>query len=99
LLKLWEQSPKMQETRDGAALWGYCKECYYAAECGGGCAWTSSVLFGKAGNNPYCFHRAERLAERGLGERLVRIEEAPGRPFDTGLFRLETAELNTLQLG
>jgi radical SAM protein with 4Fe4S-binding SPASM domain len=91
---LWQRSHVMQRTRDGAKLWGYCAECYYKSACGAGCTWTSSVLFGKPGNNPYCHHRAEQLAARGQMERLVRVAPAPGEPFDTGRFELELVALD-----
>src|SRR4029077_8895501 len=35
---------------------------------------------------PYCYYRARELAKRGLRERVVKIKEAPGLPFDTGRF-------------
>jgi hypothetical protein len=37
---------------------------------------------------PYCHHRAVELRREGKRERLVRVEEAPGRPFDFGRFEL-----------
>jgi hypothetical protein len=37
---------------------------------------------------PYCFHRAQKLQERGRQERLVLVKRAPGVPFDFGLFEL-----------
>jgi len=53
-----------------------------------GCTWTSEVTFGRPGNNPFCHHRALELRARGIRERLVRVEEAPGLPFDKGRFEL-----------
>ena len=38
--------------------------CYYADECRAGCTWTSFVIFGKPGNNPYCHHRALEMQRR-----------------------------------
>lgn len=70
------------------ALWGRCQGCYYAELCRGGCTWTSHVLLGKRGNNPYCHHRALELQSQGLRERLVQVEAAPGLPFDHGRFEL-----------
>lgn len=67
-------------------LWGYCKECYYADVCMGGCTWTSHCTMGKAGNNPYCIHRAMEYEQRGLQEHLVRVSPPPGLPFDHGVF-------------
>jgi radical SAM protein with 4Fe4S-binding SPASM domain len=71
-------------------LWGYCKGCYYADECKGGCSWTAHTLLGKRGNMPYCHHRASELARVGKRERLVAVESAPGVPFDYGRFELVT---------
>ena len=70
------------------ALWGHCKGCYYAAVCQGGCSWTSHTLLGRRGNMPYCHHRAIELAKKGIRERLTLIQQAPGQPFDFGLYRL-----------
>ncbi|MEZ4250576.1 MAG: radical SAM protein [Polyangiales bacterium] len=67
-------------------LWGYCGTCYYADVCRAGCSWTGHVLMGRPGNNPYCIHRALDHERRGLRERLVRVEAAPGEPFDHGRF-------------
>jgi radical SAM protein with 4Fe4S-binding SPASM domain len=87
---IWRRSgalPSMQaRTRDD--LWGYCAGCYYADTCRAGCSWMSHVLFGRPGNNPYCHYRALELSRRGLRERIVKIEDAPGRPFDFGRFQL-----------
>ena len=69
-------------------LWGYCKSCYYNDMCLGGCSWTAQSVMGRAGNNPYCFHRAEDLARQGLRERIVHVEPAPDEPFSTGRFEL-----------
>jgi radical SAM protein with 4Fe4S-binding SPASM domain len=69
-------------------LWGFCKGCYYADTCRGGCSWTAHVFFGKRGNNPYCHHRALEHQARGVRERLVQVAPAPGVPFDHGLFEI-----------
>jgi len=69
-------------------LWGFCGSCYYADVCKAGCTWTTSVLFGRAGNNPYCHHRALELSKQGLRERIAQVERAPGNPFDHGRFEL-----------
>ena len=74
--------------RTAETLWGFCRSCYYADVCRGGCTWTSHSLLGRAGNNPYCHHRVLELSERGLRERVVQIERAPGKPFDHGRFAL-----------
>ena len=73
-------------TNDG--LWGYCGSCYYASVCKAGCTWTTHTLFGRAGNNPYCHHRALELSKQGLRERIAQVEKAPGVPFDHGQFEL-----------
>jgi radical SAM protein with 4Fe4S-binding SPASM domain len=69
-------------------LWGFCKSCYYADTCKGGCSWTAHTLLGRRGNMPYCHHRALELQRVGRRERLVQVAEAPGVPFDFGLFEL-----------
>jgi radical SAM protein with 4Fe4S-binding SPASM domain len=74
--------------RTGRDLWGYCGSCYYADICKAGCTWTSQVFMGRPGNNPYCIHRALDHQKRGLIERFVKVEEAPGLPFDQGRFEL-----------
>jgi radical SAM protein with 4Fe4S-binding SPASM domain len=74
--------------RTAETLWGFCRSCYYADVCRGGCTWTSHSLLGRAGNNPYCHHRVLELSKRGLRERVVQIERAPGKPFDHGRFAL-----------
>ena len=87
---IWWQTDELSFTRNRTVndLWGYCRSCYYADVCRAGCTWTTTVLFGRGGNNPYCHHRALELSREGLRERIVRIEEAPGKPFDHGLFEL-----------
>ena len=88
--EIWDTTKELRFTRDRttADLWGYCKTCYYADVCRAGCTWTAHVLFGKPGNNPYCHHRALELDARGLRERIVKREQAPGDPFDYGRFEL-----------
>lgn len=90
LRDIWERSKALRYTRDRTVkeLWGYCATCYYADECRAGCTWTADVLFGKPGNNPYCHHRALEMKKKGVRERVVRVEEAPGLPFDHGKFEL-----------
>lgn len=65
-------------------LWGFCRTCYYAPVCKGGCSWTAHSTLGRPGNNPFCHHRALELQAQGLRERLVPAERAPGKPFDHG---------------
>lgn len=90
LRDIWERSEKLRFTRDRTVdgLWGYCRSCYYAEACMGGCSWTAHVLFGKIGNNPYCHHRALELLREGRRERVVQVARAPGRPFDRGEFQV-----------
>ena len=73
-----------KRTRDD--LWGYCGDCYYGDHCKAGCTWTAHCLMGKSGNNPYCIHRALQYDNQGQRERLVKVEDAPGDPFDNGRF-------------
>jgi radical SAM protein with 4Fe4S-binding SPASM domain len=89
LRELLETTP-LRFTRDRslADLWGFCRSCYYADVCRAGCTWTSHVLFGRPGNNPYCHYRALQLQQQGLRERLVPVAAAPGIPFDHGRFAL-----------
>jgi len=90
LSSIWERGGPMRYTRrrSVADLWGHCKSCYYADVCRGGCTWMADMLLGRPGNNPYCHHRALELKARGLRERVEKIEEATGLPFDQGLFRI-----------
>ena len=69
-------------------LWGFCATCDYAKVCKGGCSWTSHVFFDRRGNNPYCHHRALTLASRGQRERVKRVKQAAGLPFDNGEFEI-----------
>jgi radical SAM protein with 4Fe4S-binding SPASM domain len=96
LREIWERATPLRYTRDRttADLWGYCAECYYADDCRGGCTWTTDVLFGRPGNNPYCHHRALEMQARGLRERVVLREAAPGAPFDHGVFDLIVERLD-----
>jgi Y-X(10)_GDL-associated radical SAM protein len=88
--QIWNTSPEIAFTRNRTVddLWGFCRSCYYADVCRAGCTWTTHTLFGRPGNNPFCHHRALELAGRGLRERIVRIQAAPGLPFDHGKFEL-----------
>jgi len=89
LQTLWEQTQALRFTRDRTVndLWGDCRDCYYADVCRAGCSWTSHVLFGRPGNNPYCHHRALEKLQQGKRERLAVETPAPGEPFDHGRFR------------
>ena len=87
---IWNHSGELRFTRDRTIddLWGFCRTCYYADVCRSGCTWTNHTLLGRAGNNPYCHHRALTLAKEGKRERIVKVEDAPGTPFDRGRFAL-----------
>jgi radical SAM protein with 4Fe4S-binding SPASM domain len=95
LLDIWERGGPIRYTRDRTVddLWGYCRGCYYADTCRSGCSWMGDTLLGKPGNNPYCHHRAIEMQRAGKRERIERVEEAPGLPFDAGKFRLIVEDL------
>lgn len=88
LKDIWERSAPLRFTRDRTVedLWGHCRDCYYNDTCRAGCSWTTHVLLGRPGNNPYCHHRALELLRKGRRERVIRVQAAPGEPFDHGLF-------------
>lgn len=89
LAEIWQNSPILGFRRESPPpLWGFCQSCPFAAVCQGGCNFTAHALFGRPGNNPYCHFRARSLAQQGLRERLVLRQQAPGQPFDHGLFEL-----------
>jgi radical SAM protein with 4Fe4S-binding SPASM domain len=90
LKDIWERSAALRFTRDQKAsdLRGFCKTCYYAEECKAGCNWTTHVLLGEIGDNPYCHHRASTLKEQGVRETLHKVKDAPGLPFDHGIFEI-----------
>ena len=90
LREIWERSAPLRHMRDRTTseLWGYCKGCYYATECRAGCTWMATALFEKPGNNPYCHHRAIEMQREGKRERVVRVTEAPGLPFDRARWEL-----------
>lgn len=90
LRDIWERSKPLRFTRDRTVedLWGHCRDCYYNDTCRAGCSWTTHVLFGRPGNNPYCHHRALELLRVGRRERIVRTAPAPGEPFDFAKFEI-----------
>lgn len=90
LKDIWWNTDELSinRNRGNAELWGFCGSCYYADVCKAGCTWTTHSLLGKAGNNPYCHHRALELSKQGLRERIVQVEKAPGTSFDHGRFEL-----------
>jgi radical SAM protein with 4Fe4S-binding SPASM domain len=90
IAELWAEHPSLRFNRERGIddLWGFCRSCYYAPVCRGGCTWTADSLFGRRGNNPYCHYRVLKLAERGMRERIVKVEDAPMESFATGRFGL-----------
>ncbi len=87
---LWERADRMRFARDRdiEELWGFCKTCYYAPVCKAGCSWTAHTTLGRRGNYPFCYHRVTQLRKKGIRERLVPKEKAPGKPYDHGIFEL-----------
>jgi radical SAM protein with 4Fe4S-binding SPASM domain len=96
LQDIWRQTPQLSFARrlTRADLWGFCATCYYADVCKGGCTWMSHSVLGRAGNNPFCHHRALELAKDNRRESIVKVAPAPGRPFDRAQFEivLETSD-------
>lgn len=90
LREIWETAEPLAFVRRRTVddLWGYCRTCYYAETCMGGCTWTSHALMGRPGNNPMCHHRALDFDRRGLRERLVQVKRAKGESFDHGEFEI-----------
>ena len=88
LEEIWRDAEPMRFVRDRTIeeLWGFCRTCYYADLCRGGCSFTAHCTLGKRGNNPMCYHRAATLQKKGRRERLVKVEDAPGQPYDFGRF-------------
>jgi Y-X(10)_GDL-associated radical SAM protein len=87
---IWNHSEEIHfgRLRSVDDLWGFCRTCYYADVCRGGCTWTADSLFGRPGNNPYCHHRVLELEKSGLRERVVKKREAPDASFAIGEFEL-----------
>jgi len=85
LVDIWERSGALRMNREPKETYlkGFCATCYYADECRGGCHWTSHVLLGERGDNPYCHHRALELLASGVRERIQKgPERGPKEPFD-----------------
>jgi Y-X(10)_GDL-associated radical SAM protein len=93
--QIWNTSPEIHfgRLRSVDDLWGFCRTCYYADLCRGGCTWTSHSLLGRPGNNPYCHYRALELEKQGLRERIVKIRDAAPQPFAVGGFELITENI------
>jgi radical SAM protein with 4Fe4S-binding SPASM domain len=98
LAQAWEQ-PELRFARepDRSELWGFCATCIYAEVCRAGCNFTAHATLGRRGNNPFCYHRVTTLAQRGRRERLVKVEDAAGRPYDFGRFEVVEEEVLTSQ--
>ena len=75
------------------ALSGFCRTCYYAEPCRGGCSYTAHAWLGQPGDNPLCIHRALTFEAEGKHERLVRVEAATGKPFDHGRFEIRVEDI------
>ena len=92
LQEIWHNSAAIHfgRLRSVEDLWGFCRTCYYADVCRGGCTWTSHSLLGVPGNNPYCHYRALELQKDGLRERVVKLREAAKASFAVGEFELIT---------
>ena len=90
LEQIWNDTPELRFVRDRTTeeLWGHCKSCYYAEICRGGCSFTSHCLFGRRGNNPLCYYRADKLKKEGKRERLVQVQAPEGLPYDFGRFEI-----------
>lgn len=86
LAELWGTREMAVSRRTLDDLWGFCRTCPFAQRCLGGCTFTAHAVNGRPGNNPYCHFRARTLAQRGVRERLVLRERAPGQPFDCAEF-------------
>jgi Y-X(10)_GDL-associated radical SAM protein len=93
---IWRSSKEIHfgRLRSVEDLWGFCRTCYYADVCRGGCTWTSHSLLGIPGNNPYCHYRAAALEKDGLRERVVKIREAAKASFAIGEFELITERVS-----
>ena len=87
---IWENTEEVAfaRHRTRADLWGYCASCPLADVCLGGCSFTAHSFFGRAGNNPMCHFRAIQHQKRGVRERLVRVQRAPGESFDSAMFEI-----------
>lgn len=87
---LWEGGGELRHASNRTLkdLWGFCRSCYYADACLGGCAATSEPLLGRPGNNPYCHHRTLELDRQGMRERVEPSAPVDPAPFGHGQFRL-----------
>lgn len=90
LADVWSTHPKLNfvQQRTTDELWGFCATCQYGDLCRAGCSFTSTCTFGRRGNNPWCYHRAQTLKDRGKRERLVQVTAAIGKRYDFGHFEI-----------
>lgn len=88
--EIWDDAPELRFMREFTVddLWGFCRSCYYAEICKGGCPWTAATVMGRRGNNPYCHHRAMEWLSQGKRERLVQVEAARGDVRDCAQFEI-----------
>ncbi|MBI4702859.1 MAG: radical SAM protein [Deltaproteobacteria bacterium] len=88
LEQIWKQPGPMSFARERLVeeLWGFCRTCYFAEHCLGGCSLLAHCTLGRRGNNPFCYHRVTELKKRGIRERLVMKDRAPRDPFAVGRF-------------
>lgn len=95
LEEIWHSALALKSLRndDAKKLWGFCETCAFKETCKGGCTFTAHSFFGRAGNNPYCFYRAQHFASQGLKEKLIPIKKAVEQPFHHGLFAIELEAL------
>jgi radical SAM protein with 4Fe4S-binding SPASM domain len=96
---IWKDTRELSfaRARTKDDLWGFCATCDFADVCLGGCTFTAHAILGKPGNNPYCHYRARTMKKRGLRERIVHAENAPGAPFDNGRFDLVTEPFDSAE--
>jgi radical SAM protein with 4Fe4S-binding SPASM domain len=101
IAEIWHEGEAIHFAREWSPdeLWGFCKTCYYAENCHGGCSWTAHCTLGRRGNNPFCYHRVKTLERRGIREKLVQRERAPNEPYDFGLFELVEERLDVMESG
>jgi radical SAM protein with 4Fe4S-binding SPASM domain len=90
LAEIWQYASALQFTRerDLSELWGFCATCYYAEQCQAGCSFTAHCTLGRRGNQPFCYHRAATLRDRGIRETLVHQEKPGGDAYDFGRFAI-----------
>lgn len=90
LERIWYEAPELNfvQQRTSDELWGFCGTCYYKDVCKAGCSWSAHCTLGRRGNQPWCYHRAAALKQRGVRERLEKVTDAEGRPYDFGRFEL-----------